>query len=126
MLQASGRAVSYSERPYDFQGRSGVTRTLTIAGTGGTLELRLPEEVFLNLKQSDRALLMDEDRLFGTHIWATVEAGAFGRENGNAQLSLRITGLLVGVKGPKFSPADADGAAWSPDHANGVSVGKVS
>lgn len=88
MYLAAGTIVGYDEQAYEFQGRSGITRKLSVS-TGEAVEvISIPDD-----EAEDLGRDLDKLREFGRPVIVRVKIGAFGKDNGGATLSVKLAGI---------------------------------
>lgn len=89
-LLAVGTIVAYDETDWEFEGRSGVARRLTISTGDGTEELTISDD-FVN----DPASGFDPRKLsqFGRPVKCRVSVRANAKQNGTAALRASVIGL---------------------------------
>lgn len=89
-LMALGTCVGFSSNPYKHRetGEQRYSHKLAVSTGDATEELTLDDDLLRDLGPDVQRL-----RLFGQPVRCRVRVGAFGRDNGTASVSLRVTGI---------------------------------
>lgn len=88
-LIAAGTCVGYVESDYEFQGRKGRSRRLTVSTGESTEEISISEDLAMALGPRDLAKLSE----FGRPVVCKVKASANATDQGGARLGVRLVDL---------------------------------
>lgn len=85
-LLAAGTCVGYVENSYEFEGRKGVSRRLTVSTGDTTEEISISQDLADDLGPEDLAKLAQ----FGRPVVCKVSAAANVNDRGTARLGVRL------------------------------------